>query len=102
MWLHVLACNTCEDLHIYLSLVKTKKRKIYNKHRLLYGVGDDFLGSVRYSKHLHIKITEDMHEFLKNKFRGEIGHRVRQMLLIYMGKASRADKELFMKEIGSK
>lgn len=52
-----------------------------------------------YDRHLHIMITDEMHEFIKNNMRGEMGFRVRQMILIYMGKASRADKELFIAEL---
>lgn len=69
------------------------KRKIYNEYRLLGGVGD-FL-SKKLSRQLHILVTDDMHKYVKNNLRGEIGHHVRQMLLIKMGEASPVARELF-------
>lgn len=52
-----------------------------------------------YERHLHIMITDEMYEFIKNNLRGEIAHLIRQLLLIYMGKAHRVEKELFINEL---
>lgn len=39
----------------------------------------------RYTKHMHILVTEAMHNFVKNDLNGGIGHHIRQMILAYMG-----------------
>lgn len=39
----------------------------------------------RYTKHMHILVTETMHDFVKNDLNGGMGHHIRQMILAYMG-----------------
>ncbi len=47
-----------------------------------------------YTKHMHILVTETMHDFVKNDLNGGMGHHIRQMILAYMGNFDKEEAEI--------
>lgn len=56
------------------------------------GAGGEKLA--RFDTHLHILITKDMHEFVKNDLNGGIGHHIRNMIKAYMGHYDKEEAEV--------